>query len=50
MIDASFMAAVYAVLIEDDPQKIHFNEESLRSGGLRLQDFQSRTIEDVHLC
>ena len=49
MTDDSFMAAGYAVLIEDDPRKIHLNEENFCSGGLRLQDIQSRTVENVHL-
>ena len=38
MTDASFSAAGYAVLIEDDPLLIHFHKESFRTSSLWIQD------------
>ena len=50
--DASFQAAGYAVLIEDDPNQkcTHFNTQNLRSSSLWLKKILPIPNQNVHSC
>ena len=51
MTDASFTAAGYAILTEDDPnQKIHFSQKILCAYRLWLENFHSFPTQNVVIC
>ena len=50
MTDASFGAAGYVVLIEDDPSQIYVTQKDVCSGGIWIKNLHPSTDQDVNLC